>query len=90
MQGWRHTMEDSHFAKCDLPNGEHIFAVFDGHGGFNISKYVGEQYVNTFINTEEYKKKDYHNAFKKTNYSLDEQMAKKTNEVDYLDGKKRT
>lgn len=74
MQGWRHTMEDSHIGKCGLPNGEHLFAVFDGHGGFNVSEYVAKHYVNTFIEFDEYKKGDYETALKKTNYALDEQM----------------
>jgi len=37
MQGWRHTQEDAHIAITDMPNGEAIFGVFDGHGGPNVS-----------------------------------------------------
>ena len=33
MQGWRNTMEDSHIAALELPNGVSFFGVYDGHGG---------------------------------------------------------
>ena len=34
MQGWRRTQEDAHIAHINLePQGNHLFGVFDGHGG---------------------------------------------------------
>lgn len=33
MQGWRPSMEDSHFIHMDVQPGVSIFGVFDGHGG---------------------------------------------------------
>lgn len=34
MQGWRQSQEDAHIANMNLPNGEAVFGVFDGHGGY--------------------------------------------------------
>jgi serine/threonine protein phosphatase PrpC len=33
-------MEDSHIAEGNLPDGSSLFAVFDGHGGAEVAKYV--------------------------------------------------
>jgi serine/threonine protein phosphatase PrpC len=34
MQGWRKRMEDSHITEINLNNNaQHVFGVFDGHGG---------------------------------------------------------
>ena len=57
MQGWRRTMEDSHIHLlnfCDEPNVSY-FAVFDGHGGSQISHYAS-QYLHKFLHKRpEYK-----------------------------------
>ncbi|EGR30405.1 protein phosphatase 2c, putative [Ichthyophthirius multifiliis] len=40
MQGWRVEMEDTHIANTDIDGQKNaLFAVFDGHGGAEISKY---------------------------------------------------
>lgn len=41
MQGWRRSMEDAHVTRTDLPGGSCLFAVFDGHGGTEVSKFCG-------------------------------------------------
>ena len=33
-------MEDSHIAELDLGDGNSLFAVFDGHGGPEVAKFV--------------------------------------------------
>lgn len=40
MQGWRKSQEDAHIAHLDLPGDVHVFGVFDGHGGKEVSLYV--------------------------------------------------
>lgn len=43
-QGWRADNEDCHTVYLDLPHSHcDIFAVFDGHGGPLVSRYVGER-----------------------------------------------
>jgi hypothetical protein len=41
MQGWRRTMEDEHVAVAGIGGRDDscVFAVFDGHGGSEVSKY---------------------------------------------------
>lgn len=45
MQGWRSHMEDAHISELSLTPDSCIFAVFDGHGGKEVAKYV-ERYFN--------------------------------------------
>ena len=52
MQGWRDDMEDAHVHKLDLPGGESLFIVFDGHGGkwlifraFGFTRRQGSRYI---------------------------------------------
>lgn len=42
MQGWRKTMEDTHFATKNFCNNENLsfFAVYDGHGGSEVSRWL--------------------------------------------------
>jgi serine/threonine protein phosphatase PrpC len=46
MQGWRKSMEDAHITACDVVEGEvSLFAVFDGHGGCEVAKYIGRHFI---------------------------------------------
>ena len=45
MQGWRKSQEDAHICATDLPDGVHVFGVFDGHGGKEVSIWVKEVFV---------------------------------------------
>lgn len=40
MQGWRANQEDAHNCVVDLHTGWHMFAVYDGHGGTEVSKFT--------------------------------------------------
>ena len=40
MQGWRVNQEDAHNCNIDLVDGWSLFAVYDGHGGSEVSKYT--------------------------------------------------
>uniref|UniRef100_A0A8R1HZL9 protein-serine/threonine phosphatase n=1 Tax=Caenorhabditis japonica TaxID=281687 RepID=A0A8R1HZL9_CAEJA len=40
MQGWRANQEDAHNCVVDLHDGWHMFAVYDGHGGTEVSKFT--------------------------------------------------
>lgn len=37
MQGWRHSMEDSHIHELNVAEGVNLFGVFDGHGGSEVA-----------------------------------------------------
>lgn len=60
-------MEDSHI--CGYQNvskGLSLFAVFDGHGGAHVSKFLAQQFIVTFKKTHEYQKHDYVGALEKS------------------------
>jgi len=64
MQGWRKSQEDAHISRTDLPDGVCCFAVFDGHGGKEVSIWVKEHFVNELVKLEEYKSRRYGEALK--------------------------
>jgi len=51
MQGWRVSMEDSHIAELALGGNEeqHLFGVFDGHGGMEVAEYVKRHFTKEFL-----------------------------------------
>lgn len=46
MQGWRKSQEDSHITSLDIAHEVHLFGVFDGHGGKEVSLFVKKHFVN--------------------------------------------
>ncbi len=60
MQGWRKSMEDAHIVQTDVkppPNSgsQHdaqVFAVFDGHGGAEVSRFCQLYFVDVLTNQE--------------------------------------
>ena len=42
MQGWRFSMEDAHIAIPFFTAKSSLFAVFDGHGGSQVSQFCSE------------------------------------------------
>ena len=46
MQGWRRSQEDAHVASS-LPDGTVVFAVFDGHGGREVSNFAKKRFAST-------------------------------------------
>ena len=57
MQGWRKRMEDAHISDIGVgPNNQfHLFGVFDGHGGKEVSQYVKKHYTNEYLNLKNFK-----------------------------------
>ena len=55
MQGWRLNMvsqlntnslwqEDAHISTTNFSSGQHLFGVFDGHGGQEVAKFTKSRY----------------------------------------------
>ena len=71
MQGWRRTMEDSLKCEVSLPQGESLFAVFDGHGGKEVAEFCSREIVSILSSLESYRSKDYEAALKESFIELD-------------------
>jgi len=50
MQGWRTNMEDAHIIKENLTEDTALFAVFDGHGGKEVAKFVEKHFIEELKN----------------------------------------
>eukprot|EP00350_Pseudokeronopsis_sp_OXSARD2_P008286 CAMPEP_0170556792 /NCGR_PEP_ID=MMETSP0211-20121228/18683_1 /TAXON_ID=311385 /ORGANISM="Pseudokeronopsis sp., Strain OXSARD2" /LENGTH=79 /DNA_ID=CAMNT_0010867343 /DNA_START=90 /DNA_END=329 /DNA_ORIENTATION=+ len=72
MQGWRNTQEDSHVCEANLPNGEAVFGVFDGHGGKEVALYIKDRFVAELKKLPSYQNKDYPNALKEVFIKMDD------------------
>jgi serine/threonine protein phosphatase PrpC len=87
MQGWRHNMEDAHFVGLDIPALKNncdpeegaLFAVFDGHNGYDIAHACAANILNWISGTDAFKKQRYSEAlttgFLKGDEWLREEMA---------------
>jgi serine/threonine protein phosphatase PrpC len=49
MRGWRPTMEDEHIIHLNWIKDHHLFCVFDGHGGANVSAFLKQHFVEAFL-----------------------------------------
>ena len=47
MQGWRVSMEDTHICTLNLLKDVHLFVIFDGHGGNEVSEFCKSHFANT-------------------------------------------
>lgn len=52
-------MEDAYLAISDLGDGNSLFAVFDGHGGKEISSFLEGNFVKTLLSLDLYQEKSY-------------------------------
>ena len=76
MKGWRQAQEDSFLVKLNIgPNkSTHIFGIFDGHGGREVSKFISNHFVEEFLNNKNYKKGDIKQCLKETFLNLDKKL----------------
>lgn len=74
MQGWRKQQEDAHIADTTLTDGNAVFAVFDGHGGKEVSIYVKNHFVKELVKSQMYKQRNYESALKETFHRMDEML----------------
>lgn len=54
MQGWRQTMEDSHFIIPYFDQNKSLLGVFDGHGGADVSAFCKEHFPKELVMNESY------------------------------------
>jgi len=64
-------MEDSHISELDIGDGNSLFAVFDGHGGPEVAKFVQNHFTKNLISSTAYKRKDYKLALENTFLKMD-------------------
>uniref|UniRef100_A0A0N4Z6I6 protein-serine/threonine phosphatase n=1 Tax=Parastrongyloides trichosuri TaxID=131310 RepID=A0A0N4Z6I6_PARTI len=55
MQGWRNEQEDAHNAILDLEKDIHMFAVYDGHGGKEVSQYTADNFPQFLLQQDNWK-----------------------------------
>lgn len=71
MQGWRKNQEDAHIAALDFVPGMSLFAVFDGHGGDEVSAYCSKHFVSTLKENKDFKNGNYEKALQDTFVKID-------------------
>lgn len=74
MQGWRPTMEDAYITTSSLPEGAKLFAVFDGHGGDEVSKFCSEHFAQVLQEEDSYQEGEYPVALKQALFQMDEML----------------
>lgn len=72
MQGWRKTQEDYHFVRYDAAKKLSAYAVMDGHGGRQVSKFIKQKFWETLLDEPLYKQDKYEEALKETFKKMDE------------------
>ena len=79
MQGWRKRMEDAHLTELDIgPSGKtQLFAVFDGHGGSEVAKFVENHFTDELLHNQNYQKGDIKKALEETYLQMDKLMLEK-------------
>eukprot|EP01071_Lankesteria_metandrocarpae_P012526 Lankesteria_metandrocarpae@DN6005_c0_g1_i1.p1 len=86
MQGWRSSMEDSHIASLRPFAGGiagsmnfdnlHLFGVFDGHGGSQVSRFVSKHMLEELTNIPAFSECRYDEALRATFLKLDQMLMK--------------
>ena len=86
MQGWRKRQEDSHITDLDLgpSNNTQIFAVFDGHGGSEVAKYVANHFTEEFLKNQNYLRNDIKKALEENYQKMDTLMLEKEGSEELL------
>ena len=86
MQGWRKRQEDSHITDLDLgpSNQTQIFAVFDGHGGCEVAKYVAKHFTEEFLKNKNYLRNDIKKALEENYQKMDSLMLEKEGREELL------
>lgn len=74
MQGWRISNEDAVSCEPTLTPESALFAVYDGHGGAEVSKYVAKYLPNMIISQAHFKEGRMEDALREAFLALDTQI----------------
>jgi len=78
MQGWRARMEDTWIAEeniaPEIVPDCHVFGVFDGHSGDQVSKFAKTHFTNALVQLESFKKQKFKKALEEAFLRIDELM----------------
>ena len=68
-------MEDASICCLNLGDGNALFAIFDGHGGPEVSLFVKERFVGMLMQSRSYTLGYYYDALFETFKKLDDKIA---------------
>ena len=72
MQGWRRHQEDAHIAPTQINPKVKIFGVYDGHGGADVARFVGNNLVRVLLQDPHFQKEQYETALCNSYLKIDE------------------
>ena len=68
-------MEDSYIANLDINNdGISLFAIFDGHGGPEVARFVQANFTKCLVSCSAYRRRDYKQALQYTFLKMDRML----------------
>lgn len=68
-------MEDAVVCETDIGDGNSLFAVFDGHGGLEVSSYARDLLIPTLKNNTSYKNRQYETALTEIFLQIDQMIS---------------
>eukprot|EP00828_Plagiopyla_frontata_P006786 TRINITY_DN13053_c0_g1_i4.p2 TRINITY_DN13053_c0_g1~~TRINITY_DN13053_c0_g1_i4.p2 ORF type:complete len:342 (+),score=68.12 TRINITY_DN13053_c0_g1_i4:45-1070(+) len=86
MQGWRNTMEDAHITALNFDINTSLFAVFDGHGGKEVSELCAQEFGELLKRNDNYQKNLFKLALKEVFEELDDIMEEQDKDSYYTQG----
>jgi len=82
MQGWRKGQEDAHLHIFDIIPNVHLFAVFDGHGGKEVSRYCERHLPKMLQSNEDFCQHNFDRALKTVFLKIDMQLISKAGRIE--------
>eukprot|EP00511_Aplanochytrium_stocchinoi_P006545 CAMPEP_0204829486 /NCGR_PEP_ID=MMETSP1346-20131115/7682_1 /ASSEMBLY_ACC=CAM_ASM_000771 /TAXON_ID=215587 /ORGANISM="Aplanochytrium stocchinoi, Strain GSBS06" /LENGTH=432 /DNA_ID=CAMNT_0051959321 /DNA_START=244 /DNA_END=1542 /DNA_ORIENTATION=+ len=82
MQGWRQSMEDAYIAAPNIesgnaPPGTSLFAIFDGHGGKEVSKFCANHFLEELLLLREFTDGNYSQSLIECFHRMDDMLRDK-------------
>jgi hypothetical protein len=74
IQGWRKNMEDAHLTEPVVQHADKnisVFAVFDGHGGKEVSKFCQAHFIEELVAQPSYAQCDFETALRENFHQMD-------------------